>query len=223
MRRLCSCLQNRSVSAFRKVLIKGHTTAARYYCKASVRRSADAGLVIDMGEWRPRPLTGGVQPSHHHVTRITSAWAMPGQESNYRSVRGRASKPQRSSNWDGESLGTTQFLPTVPQTERAAMAKGSVQIVVERCKACGFCVEFCPTHVLALSSAFNAKGYHTPYMVHPDKCSGCDLCGMYCPDFAIFGFKSPEAEAKKAQAQPATEVSATPPAAAESQEVQDAR
>ena len=40
------------------------------------------------------------------------------------------------------------------------MAKGSVQIVAERCKACGFCVEFCPTHVLALSSAFNAKGYH---------------------------------------------------------------
>ena len=71
------------------------------------------------------------------------------------------------------------------------MAKGSVQIVVERCKACGFCVEFCPTHVLALSSAFNAKGYHTPYMVHPEKCSGCDLCGMYCPDFAIFGFKQP--------------------------------
>ncbi len=73
------------------------------------------------------------------------------------------------------------------------MAKGSVQIVVERCKACGFCVEFCPTHVLALSSAFNAKGYHTPYMVHPEKCSGCDLCGMYCPDFAIFGFKQPAA------------------------------
>ena len=72
------------------------------------------------------------------------------------------------------------------------MAKGSVQITVERCKACGFCVEFCPTHVLALSSAFNAKGYHTPYMVNPDKCSGCDLCGMYCPDFAIYGFKTTE-------------------------------
>ncbi len=77
------------------------------------------------------------------------------------------------------------------------MAKGSVQIVVERCKACGFCVEFCPTHVLALSSAFNAKGYHPPYMVDPEKCSGCDLCGMYCPDFAIFGFKTPEAAPKK--------------------------
>ena len=77
------------------------------------------------------------------------------------------------------------------------MAKGSVQIVVERCKACGFCVEFCPTHVLELSSAFNAKGYHPPYMVNPEKCSGCDLCGMYCPDFAIFGFKYPSDKDKE--------------------------
>jgi 2-oxoglutarate ferredoxin oxidoreductase subunit delta len=103
------------------------------------------------------------------------------------------------------------------------MAKGSVQIVVERCKACGFCVEFCPTHVLALSSAFNAKGYHTPYMVHPEKCSGCDLCGMYCPDFAIFGFKN-EAEARKAQAKPESKEAAAPPLVAkESEEAPDAR
>ena len=92
------------------------------------------------------------------------------------------------------------------------MAKGSVQIVVERCKACGFCVEFCPTKALALSSAFNAKGYHPPYMVNPEKCSGCDLCGMYCPDFAIFGYKNPAppkqaaaGDTKPAPAAPATE------------------
>ena len=70
---------------------------------------------------------------------------------------------------------------------RATMAKGFVAITVERCKGCGFCVEFCPTHVLALSSAFNSTGYHPPHVVAADKCSGCDLCGMYCPDFAIFG------------------------------------
>jgi len=69
------------------------------------------------------------------------------------------------------------------------VAKGRVSVVVERCKACGFCVEFCPSHVLALSSAFNSKGYHPPHVVHPEKCSGCDLCGMYCPDFAIFATK----------------------------------
>jgi 2-oxoglutarate ferredoxin oxidoreductase subunit delta len=98
------------------------------------------------------------------------------------------------------------------------MAKGSVQIVVERCKACGFCVEFCPTRALALSSAFNAKGYHPPYLIQPEKCSGCDLCGMYCPDFAIFGFKSP-AQAKQA----AAEAKPAAPAPATGEETTDAR
>ena len=105
------------------------------------------------------------------------------------------------------------------------MAKGSVQVVVERCKACGFCVEFCPTHVLALSSAFNAKGYHTPYMAHPDKCSGCDLCGMYCPDFAIFGFKepAPPKEAKET-AKPGIDTAlAAPPSETDNKEEHDAR
>ncbi len=69
----------------------------------------------------------------------------------------------------------------------ARMAKGSVYITIERCKGCGFCVEFCPTHVLSLSSAFNSKGYHPPHVVAAEKCSGCDLCGLYCPDFAIYG------------------------------------
>ena len=81
------------------------------------------------------------------------------------------------------------------------VAKGRVSIIVERCKACGFCVEFCPTKVLALSSAFNSKGYHPPHVVAPDKCSGCDLCGTYCPDFAIYGQKVPAQKAGAATAQ----------------------
>jgi 2-oxoglutarate ferredoxin oxidoreductase subunit delta len=87
-------------------------------------------------------------------------------------------------------------------------AKGFVAITVERCKGCGFCVEFCPTHVLALSSAFNSKGYHPPHVVASGKCSGCDLCGMYCPDFAIYGYKNqvPKAEEPKAGATQAKEV-----------------
>lgn len=99
------------------------------------------------------------------------------------------------------------------------MAKGSVQIVVERCKACGFCVEFCPTRALALSSAFNAKGYHPPYLIQPEKCSGCDLCGMYCPDFAIFAYK-PQAPAKQAAA---VEAKPVPPSPAKEEEAPDAR
>jgi Pyruvate/2-oxoacid:ferredoxin oxidoreductase delta subunit len=52
--------------------------------------------------------------------------------------------------------------------------------------------------VLALSSAFNSKGYHPPHVVHPEKCSGCDLCGMYCPDFAICATKVDPPGPKKA-------------------------
>ena len=82
------------------------------------------------------------------------------------------------------------FVIDIPLECGVLMAKGRVSIVVEHCKSCGFCVEFCPSHVLALSSAFNSKGYHPPHAVHPEKCSGCDLCGMYCPDFAIFATKN---------------------------------
>jgi len=84
------------------------------------------------------------------------------------------------------------------------VAKGRVSIVVERCKACGFCVEFCPTKVLALSSAFNSKGYHPPHVVAPEKCSGCDLCGMYCPDFAIYGHRTDEKKAAPLKSENAT-------------------
>ena len=79
------------------------------------------------------------------------------------------------------------------------MPKGTVIIDVERCKGCAFCVEFCPTDVLELSSAFNSKGYHPPQVIAPEKCSGCDLCGMYCPDFAIYGKKNSGSTAREAK------------------------
>ena len=65
---------------------------------------------------------------------------------------------------------------------------GSVVIIAERCKGCGFCVEFCPQDCLELSSQYNAKGYHPPALTDHELCSGCDICGMMCPDFAIYGF-----------------------------------
>lgn len=87
---------------------------------------------------------------------------------------------------------------TTALLDNPLMAKGNVTINVERCKGCAFCVEFCPTKVLALSSAFNSKGYHSPHVVALEKCSGCDLCGMYCPDFAIFGWRIKEAPGQEA-------------------------
>ncbi len=70
--------------------------------------------------------------------------------------------------------------------ERVKVPRGQVHIVVERCKGCGFCVEYCPKEVLAMSEEFNRKGYHPPKVVKPEECVNCNLCEMICPDFAIY-------------------------------------
>ena len=67
--------------------------------------------------------------------------------------------------------------------------KGKVILTEARCKGCSYCIEFCPTHALALGTRLNYKGYRLPELAHPEKCNGCDLCGLYCPDFAIFGVR----------------------------------
>ncbi|MBA4313030.1 MAG: 4Fe-4S ferredoxin [Chlorobiaceae bacterium] len=74
------------------------------------------------------------------------------------------------------------------ETEQKKKGLGSVVINAERCKGCGFCVEFCPTDAMKLSDQYNAKGYHPPVLVSPEKCNGCNMCGLQCPDFAIYGF-----------------------------------
>ncbi len=70
---------------------------------------------------------------------------------------------------------------------------GTVHINPMRCKGCGYCIAFCPPHVLEFSLDFNPQGYHSPYLAKPDGCTGCDLCGLYCPDFAIYGVMSKDA------------------------------
>jgi 2-oxoglutarate ferredoxin oxidoreductase subunit delta len=77
--------------------------------------------------------------------------------------------------------------PDGTKPEKAAKKKtqGIVYLKAERCKGCGFCIEFCPAHVLAFAQGFNPQGYHPPHLIDPEGCTGCNLCGMYCPDFAI--------------------------------------
>ena len=70
--------------------------------------------------------------------------------------------------------------------EKVKVPHGEVHIIVDRCKGCGFCIEYCPKDVLEFSDAFNRKGYHPPKVVKSDECVNCSLCEMICPDFAIF-------------------------------------
>lgn len=69
-----------------------------------------------------------------------------------------------------------------------ARQRGDVVVVADRCKGCGFCVEYCPRQVLALSRAFNRKGYHPPVVQKSGACLNCNLCEMICPEFAIFSY-----------------------------------
>lgn len=76
--------------------------------------------------------------------------------------------------------------------DQVRVSHGEVRIVVERCKGCGFCVEYCPRDVLVMSEEFNSKGYHPPKAVRSGECVNCNLCEMICPDFAIFSVPLPD-------------------------------
>lgn len=68
-------------------------------------------------------------------------------------------------------------------------SKGRPHMIEDRCKGCGFCIEFCPAKVLIQSDRFNSKGYHPPEFIErpPEKvCIACKFCEMICPDFAIY-------------------------------------
>jgi len=75
------------------------------------------------------------------------------------------------------------------ERESAAIPRGEVYIVEERCKGCGLCIAFCPKKVLVESDRINEKGYHPPELVENppvDVCINCGFCERICPDFAIF-------------------------------------
>ncbi len=69
--------------------------------------------------------------------------------------------------------------------QKVIVPRGKVSVLQERCKGCGFCVEYCPCEVLALSDQFNQKGYHPPVAIRAEKCVACGLCELICPEFAI--------------------------------------
>ena len=62
---------------------------------------------------------------------------------------------------------------------------GRVVAQRDRCKACGYCVAFCPKDVLGMSDDLNVRGVHYACVVDKDRCTGCAICGIVCPDMAI--------------------------------------
>jgi 2-oxoglutarate ferredoxin oxidoreductase subunit delta len=59
------------------------------------------------------------------------------------------------------------------------------QIIEDRCKGCGLCVNVCPKNVLEISKNVNAKGYFPAYQARPEDCIFCAICCTMCPDVAI--------------------------------------
>ena len=79
-------------------------------------------------------------------------------------------------------------------SEEIEVTQGVVHIIEDRCKGCGYCIEYCPRGVLEFSKAFNKNGYHPP-QAKAEGCLNCHYCELLCPEFAIF---STEAVAEQA-------------------------
>ena len=64
------------------------------------------------------------------------------------------------------------------------MPKGRIEVLEEKCKSCGLCVDACPNKVLKIPDRINSKGYR-PAEQYKDGCVACKMCAMMCPDVAI--------------------------------------
>ena len=64
-----------------------------------------------------------------------------------------------------------------------------VKVISERCKSCGYCIKFCPKHVLEMGKEVNSKGDEFVHPIHVEAGIGCAICGRICPDGAIEVYK----------------------------------
>jgi 2-oxoglutarate ferredoxin oxidoreductase subunit delta len=69
-----------------------------------------------------------------------------------------------------------------------------IRLLKERCKGCGYCVEFCPKNVLEMSEEINTKGFLLPRVARPEDCIVCEICQYVCPDMAVFVHREPKSD-----------------------------
>lgn len=65
----------------------------------------------------------------------------------------------------------------------------AIEVDIERCKGCQYCIEACPEKIIILSKSLNSKGYHYACLIDQDKCTRCTYCALICPDVAIEVYK----------------------------------
>ncbi|MBS3817165.1 MAG: ferredoxin family protein [Candidatus Thermoplasmatota archaeon] len=75
--------------------------------------------------------------------------------------------------------------------------EGDVCVITERCKGCGFCIEFCPVDALDYSDRATEKGYTPPEMT--EGCVLCGKCEKICPEFAIYLDEEEDEEEKEGE------------------------
>ena len=73
--------------------------------------------------------------------------------------------------------------------DKTKVPRVEIRIIKERCRGCGFCIDFCPRDVLEVSKEVNEKGAHPPKVVDETRCALCNFCQTICPDVAIFTIK----------------------------------
>lgn len=82
---------------------------------------------------------------------------------------------------------TTKKLWRKPlDADKIKLPEAEICIIKDRCKGCGYCIQFCPKEVLEESEEINARGAHPPKVKDASKCALCGFCMAICPDLAIF-------------------------------------
>ncbi len=67
------------------------------------------------------------------------------------------------------------------EEQAATTDAGGDQVALDLglCKACGICIDLCPTEV------FDRGATGQPIVSRPQDCTACLLCELHCPDFAL--------------------------------------